>query len=111
MSRRWLIAGVIAVVVTVGVGVALVVSGGDSASSDSTTLTPGGLPGELSDEQQAQLEEFQDCLSDQGVELPEPGSGPPATQQPDSEMLRAMQECQQYAPEGLSPGGPPIQGQ
>jgi hypothetical protein len=104
MSGRWLIAGVLAGLVVVGVVVALVVSDGDTASSDSTTPTPSGLSGELSDEQQAQLEEFQDCLSDQGVEPPEPSSGPPATQQPDSEMLGALEDCQQFMPEGAGPG-------
>lgn len=72
----------------------------------------------------AALQQFQSCLSEHGVELPQgggppSGGAPPSGGQPPSggglpgpggaaskKMQRAMQACQQYAPQG-SPGGFP----
>ena len=100
MSRAWLIGGALTLVVIVGVAIALLASGDDSASSAGTTA-PLAAPEGLSEEQQSQLEALQDCLSEQGVEPPEPGS----TEGPSPEMLQALQACQQYVPEGIGPGG------
>ena len=72
----------------------------------------------------AALQQFQSCLSEHGVELPQggapPGGGaPPSGGQPPSgggfprqggapskKVQRAMEACQQYAPQG-PPGGFP----
>jgi hypothetical protein len=102
VNRAWLIGGAVAIVVIIGVAIAVLASGDDSASSAGAT-TPAGAPEGLSEEQ-AQLEEFRSCMSDQGVELPQPGEGP-TIQGPSPEMLEAMQQCQQYLPEGVGPGG------
>jgi hypothetical protein len=100
VNRRWLIGGAVAVVVMVGVAIAVLASGDDSASSAGTTTPAGALEG-LSEDQQAQIEELQNCLREQGVEPPQPGG----TQGPSPEMLQALQACQQYMPEGIGPGG------
>jgi hypothetical protein len=94
----WLIGGVACVVVLVAVAIAVIGSGAG-------TTTPGALPGELSEDQAAQLEEFQSCMRDQGVELPEPGESPTLRQGPGPEMLGALQACAQHLPEGFGPGG------
>jgi putative ABC transport system ATP-binding protein len=72
----------------------------DSASITETTI-PATAPEALSGEQQDQVAELRQCLSEQGVERPQPGSA----QGPSPEMLQALQECQQYVPEwfGLVP--------
>ncbi len=71
----------------------------------------------------AALQQFQSCLSQHGVTLPQ-GGPPPSGGAPPSggfpgqgqassrKMQRAMQACQQYAPQGPSggfPGAPPSQ--
>jgi hypothetical protein len=104
VSRAWLIGGGLMIVAVVAAAIALLAAGDESASSSATT-TPSGLPGGLSEDQQADLEEFRSCMSDQGVELPEPGERPGVGQAPSPEMLSALQACQQYLPEGFAPGG------
>ena len=43
-------------------------------------------------------EELQQCLSDEGVELPEPGSAPD-TDGPSEDMQKAFEACREYLPE------------
>ena len=81
----------------------------------------------------AAMQEFQQCMSEQGVTPPEPGGPPPSAQHPpmgrpapdghrtpSAKLQRAFQACQQYAPAGGSafgsgappsgapPSGPPV---
>jgi hypothetical protein len=69
------------------------------------------------------MQQFQDCLSQQGVQAPQDGAPPsgglpPNGQppsggipggQPSKKMQKAFQACQQYAPQGGFPGAPPTQ--
>jgi hypothetical protein len=72
-------------------------------------------PPELTASERARFRKFRDCLSEHGVELPEPGrdgargdGGPPPGLDPgDSELQAAMAECGEYAPQGGPPGGAP----
>jgi hypothetical protein len=98
--------GGLLVVIAVVVLVVVAFAGGDDSADPIST--PGGVPSGLDEEQQSQLEEFRNCMSDQGVELPQPGDRP-TIQGPSPEMLEAMQQCQQYLPEGIGPGGGPPQ--
>jgi hypothetical protein len=98
MSPRWLIGGGLLVVVVVALAIVLIGSGDDSASS-TTVPAQGFIPGTPSEEQQAQLEAFRACLSEQGVEPPQPGTA----QGPSPEMLQALEQCRQYVPDGFGP--------
>ena len=104
MTRRTagFLTGGLLVLIAVVVLVVVAFAGGDDSADPSST--PGEVASGLGEEQQAQLEEFRSCMSDQGVELPQPGEGP-TIQGPSPEMLEAMQQCQQYLPEGVGPGG------
>jgi hypothetical protein len=97
-----LLTGGLLAVIAVVVLVVVAFAGGDDSADQ--IATPEEVASGLDPEQQAQLEEFRSCMSEQGVELPEPGEGP-AIQGPSPEMLEAMQQCQQYLPEGIGPGG------
>jgi hypothetical protein len=103
MSRGWMIGCVLAVVTAVAVGIVLLSSGDDSASSSAATTTPSDLPLGFTEDQQAQLEQFRNCLSEEGVEPPAPGGA--ARRTPSPELLSAVQTCQRYMPDGLVPGG------
>jgi hypothetical protein len=104
MMRRTVgfLTGGLLVVMAVVVLVVVAFAGGDDSADPSST--PAEVASGLDEGQQAQLEEFRSCMSDQGVDLPEPGEGP-TIQGPSPEMLEAMQQCQQYLPEGFGPGG------
>ena len=56
-------------------------------------------------------EEFKNCLADQGVAAPDPGSGPPEGGQPPSgDISKAIQTCQDKVGGGAAPpsgSGPP----
>ena len=52
------------------------------------------------------FERFQDCLRDNGVEMPEPKEGEPTIVQPPPEDVR--RKCEKYLPEG-GPGPAPQQ--
>lgn len=81
---------------------------------------PGGPPPlqELSDEDKQAMEEFRQCMSDQGVDLPEPpqpGEEPSAQDRPEppseaerAKMDDAFKACEDKLPEGAHgmPGGP-----
>jgi hypothetical protein len=104
-TRAWIIRlAVIAAIVGV---IAVVTSGGDSSSQAS----PQG-------QDPAAMAQFQDCLSKHGVEAPDPSQGPPSGTPaqgagPSGKMMRAMQACAQYAPQGATggfPGGAPPSG-
>jgi hypothetical protein len=101
-TRAWVIR--IFVIAAILGGVAIVASGGDS---DSQAPPQGPDP--------AAMAQFRDCLSKHGVEAPDPTQGPPtgAPSQgsaPSKKMMRAMQACQRYAPQGESFGGAPPSG-
>jgi len=117
-SVAWLMGAlvVLAAVLFVGCGG----SSGDSSSEESNTASSGQAGGpagfELSDDIRA-------CLDEQGIELPEPGEGPPgggATPEggpPEGppagfgeggeEMKEALEECGAELPQG-KPGGSPM---
>lgn len=119
MSRAvrisWIVGGALVVLVVVA-AVAIATIGGPDGESDvagSETSQPqfpdDGPPGGADSEA---LQAFGDCLEENGVELPEPGSGsgPPAGFDPrDSGVQEAFSKCQDELPEGARPptGGPP----
>ena len=75
---------------------------GDTASRQGA---PSGSPPQLS-------EEFKSCLAEQGVDVPDPGSGPPqGGQAPNGDISKAIQACQDKVGGGFSPpsggNGPP----
>lgn len=77
-------------------------SNGDAGSGaqDAPSRAPQGAP--------AGIEEFQSCLEEQGVELPEPGSGgAPPGQDMSAEAQNAFEACQDKLPEGAAPGSAP----
>ncbi len=44
-------------------------------------------------------DELQQCLSDEGIDLPEPGSEPDTSEMPsEDEMHDAIEACQKYLP-------------
>jgi hypothetical protein len=100
MSPRWLVGGGFAVVVLVAAAIALLGSDDESTSgTGSTTIITPEAPQGLSADQQTQIAQLQECLREQGVEPPQPGTA----QGPSPEMLQALEQCRQYVPEGLGP--------
>ena len=127
--------GVVVLVVALGVGVAYSATNGDTtANSDTTTSSDqsgGGEPHggavrafrapDLTDEQKQQLEAFRQCMSDQGVDLPDPpkpGARPDPSKRPDmpdpEKLRKAHDACADKLPDdlpapppGCGPGGPP----
>lgn len=97
MTRAaWIAVGSVSAL-ALGLAVALAVS---LASGDEDTarppdgpglVTPGGAPGE----------EFQDCLSEQGVEPPQPGTVRPG---PSEGFEEALEACREFLPEHAAPG-------
>jgi hypothetical protein len=104
------------------------VSGGPRESSVHIAIGPPGPLGEnLSDEDRQKLEDFRQCLSEQGAEPPEPptfdpGNPPePPSRAEIEEMRKAHEACADKLPEdlqdipgpslnvgpGCGPGGPP----
>jgi hypothetical protein len=96
-------------------GVALTGCGGDSGSEPQTTLdgpaSQGQAPGQGQRPGGEQFQAFQDCLREQGVELPDPGQGQPGGpgaggfDPSDPDFRAAMEACQDDLPEGAGPGG------
>ena len=71
-------------------------------------------PPELSDEQRQQLDEFRQCMEDQGAPAPpspedlESGERPEPPSEADRERIeKAMEACEDKLPEGVRPPGPP----
>jgi hypothetical protein len=95
----WAVVG-ICIVATLGMAIALVVvlSGGDDAESEPQTAplavdeaqAPGGPTPE-------DLEDFRDCLEDEGVEPPAPGEAPSGDLE---EFQNAVESCREFLPEG-----------
>ena len=110
MSR---LATPVSVLALLGATIALAACGGSSSASSSagTGTTAGGT-------QSATMAKFQQCLKDQGVQLPQRpggGNGPPAgaNGQPpaggggfrgDPKVQKAMQACAKYRPQGAFRG-------
>ena len=87
------------------VGAVLLFGGGsDSDSASGTEMDPAATaPGNFSPSQ-----EFQDCLAEQGIEIPEPGAAPPT--QSSGDQADALEACAEFLPEGMGtpPGGAPV---
>lgn len=74
------------------------------------SFAPGAGPGGANP---AQLQRFTSCLKKQGVDMPEPGSGPPSGGPPSGggqplnspKARKALQACRQYLPQGGPPSG------
>jgi hypothetical protein len=100
-------AGLVVVAALVAAAVAAFAGGGSS-----TAATTGGPP------DPAALQGFTQCLSDHGVQPPQPGQAPqqpggapqtggvPGRGAPSQRMQQAFQACRQYLPQG-GPTGPP----
>jgi hypothetical protein len=100
MNARWLIGGGLLAIVVSAAAIALLGSDDESASdSRSPTIITPEAPQGLSADQRTQIAELQECLREQGVEPPQPGSA----QGPSREMLQALEACRQYVPEGFGP--------
>ena len=67
----------------------------DSGAQPSGSEAPPGAP--------AGIEEFQACLAEQGVELPDRGSGPPPEGGMSGHTQRAFEACRDELPEGIGP--------
>jgi hypothetical protein len=103
----------IVIVLVVAIAIASLGSDGgdDAAGSDgdgrSQQPFPGGGPPRGFDREGFQA--FQNCLEENGVELPEPGENagsPPTGFDPsDPERQEAFSECQDELPEGAGPPG------
>jgi hypothetical protein len=96
----WAVVGVsVAATVAMAVALVIVLAGGGDDSEPEGTAAPfavgsgpapsGAVPEELND--------FRQCLEDQGVELPTPGDRPPANS---DELQDAVESCQEYLPQG-----------
>jgi hypothetical protein len=100
---------VLVVVLVVALAIASVDGGDDAASSDSGDQSEQQFPGAgpPSGADREALRGFQECLEEQGVELPEPGSqrgGPPSGFDPsDPDLQEALSACQDALPEGVGP--------
>jgi hypothetical protein len=106
--------GAVVLIVVLAVALAVASIGGedDASSSNSGSQSEQGFPGggppgvePPSGADRADLQAFQGCLEEQGVELPDPsdrGGGPPPGFDPnDSELQEAMSACQDELPEGF----------
>jgi hypothetical protein len=97
----------VAVLVVAGVGaVFLVGRGGGNSGARAAGAAPGivtrGAAGGMSD---ATFEQFAECLEEQGVKLPQPGT---QGQRPDDDELRqALDACSAFAPAPPSGGAGP----
>ena len=99
MTRTaWIAVGAVSAL-AFGLAVALAVSlasGGDDADEGPPMgpglVAPGGMPSD----------EFQDCMSEQGVEPPEPGTVQPG---PSEGFEDALEACREFLPEEAAPGG------
>lgn len=112
MSRKaWSTVGGLAAAVAIALAIVLVVSGGDD--SDSTATMPVPAAGAVS-------QQFQDCLAEHGVEVPEgqpsgtppsggvpPSGGAPPTGSAGSDQAEAFQACSKYLPDDAGAGGFP----
>jgi hypothetical protein len=98
-TRAWIIR-IAAIAVIVG-AVAILTSGGDDSATQATPSAP----------DPEAMAQFQQCLSEHGVEAPDAAQGPPSGDPsqgsgPSKKMLRAMQACSRYAPQGGQGGFP-----
>jgi hypothetical protein len=96
----WAVVGVsVAATVAMAVALAIVLAGGDDDPDPESPAAPfavGSGPAS-SGAAPEELEDFRECLEDQGVELPTPGEEPPANS---DELQDAVESCQEYLPEG-----------
>jgi hypothetical protein len=101
-TSRWLL-GALAVAVT---AVALTVTnamGSDSDPGGDVTTAAPGLD---------VIQKFQDCMSEHGVDVPEPGEpfgGPRKVHEPSAKEREALEACQDVMP-ARPPGPPPMIG-
>lgn len=77
--------------------------GGDDSDSGSDAAATPAAP---SADQRAAFDELRQCLSEQGVDVPDPGSGGPPGErgEPDPELLEAFEACRDILPAGELPG-------
>jgi hypothetical protein len=79
--------------------------GGDDGDDTTAPATAApGFPQELTEDQQAAVERFADCMRERGVELPQ--DGPPSSG-PTPEMIEAVQACRDELPDDFELRGPP----
>jgi hypothetical protein len=98
MTRAaWIAVGGVSAL-ALGLAVALVIALAGAGDDDEpgtpqgpAVLTPGGAPSE----------EFQDCMSENGVEPPQPGV---PQQAPPAGLEEALEACRDLLPEGAEPG-------
>lgn len=99
-KRNWVLGGIAAAILAVVLVAATVALTNDEAQSsdrpdgppDLAALGSSGVAGPVFSE------ELEACLSDQGVEVPEPGSAPD-TDGTSEEMQKAFEACREYLPE------------
>jgi hypothetical protein len=117
-GRKRALAGAIAVIVAVivGVGAVVVIHGGDATASSNTAAQASGRLGQAppaGSGSSASREKFRQCLQENGVTLPQPGTSGSRPDHNDPGFARAMQACRQYMPQRAPGGGfgPPGSGQ
>jgi len=107
--RRWLLGSIVVFVVVVAAVVILIAGamGGDDSSSSGDAAAPEAAGF-------APSQELQDCLQEQGIELPSGGTAPTPGQAPslDGDQGAAIQACSEYLPDGGAPpaGAPTLPG-
>lgn len=92
MRLSLLVAALVAAAIATSCG------GSDSDDGGSASAASGGV----SAEQEEARVQLQNCLREEGVELPEPGEGPPDEGEIDrDELEEAMEACDQYRDEAF----------
>jgi hypothetical protein len=96
MSRTaWIvIGGVAAVALILAIALVIVIAGDD----DESEAVPRPALGAAPQVDPQAMQDFQDCLRDHGVELPDPGAGPPAAIRGAGQAFEA---CRDKLPEGV----------
>ena len=99
--KRWIAA--VAVVAAVAIGVVVVIAG-DSGSNGQAATTAGASATSGSAPDPLVMAQFQNCMSEHGVDV----SGPPSGQ-PDAKTKKALTACSDLlpAPPSGAPAGPP----
>jgi hypothetical protein len=101
-----------------GLSVALAASGGNNDGSERDRFAPGEFhvraPAPALDPKlEAEMEDFRECMSDEGFDPPEPSERPDISEGPPEGLSDAFEKCEEFLPEGMPvppPGAGPGRG-